>query len=242
MYRHLDSARILETIEQLCQRIEERFPGAGLAKVGRELLALARACAIESEALAKPNIAVRMGVAALVLVMILGTGFVFYAAWARKGLPAFSTLGEYVQAIEAAVNDLVFLGVGVFFLFSVETRSKRRRALKALHELRSIAHVVDMHQLTKDPERISSTQPDTTSSPPRVMSQEQLGRYLDYCSEMLSLTSKVSALYIQSFDDAVVLAAVNEVENLTTSLSRKIWQKISIVEQQAARVRTGVPV
>ena len=32
-----------------------------------------------------------------------------------------------------------------------------------------------------------------------------------------------------SFDDAVALAAVNEIENLTTGLSRKIWQKIMIL-------------
>jgi hypothetical protein len=57
-------------------------------------------------------------------------------------------------------------------------------------------------------------------------------RYLDYCSEMLSLTGKIAALYAQNFRDAVVLSAVNELENLTTGLSRKIWQKIMIVDKQ----------
>jgi hypothetical protein len=56
-----------------------------------------------------------------------------------------------------------------------------------------------------------------------------LSRYLDYCSEMLSITGKIAALYIQDFDDDVALAAVNEVENLTTGLSRKVWQKLMIV-------------
>jgi hypothetical protein len=46
---------------------------------------------------------------------------------------------------------------------------------------------------------------------------------------MLSITGKIAALYIQDFDDDVALAAVNEVENLTTGLSRKIWQKLMIV-------------
>ena len=46
---------------------------------------------------------------------------------------------------------------------------------------------------------------------------------------MLSITGKVAALYIQDFDDDVALAAVNEVENLTNGLSRKIWQKLMIV-------------
>ena len=39
----------------------------------------------------------------------------------------------------------------------------------------------------------------------------------------------MAALYIQDFDDEVALAAVNEVEDLTTGLSRKIWQKLMIL-------------
>jgi hypothetical protein len=38
-------------------------------------------------------------------------------------------------------------------------------------------------------------------------------------------------LYVQYFDDPVVLATVNEIETLTTGLSRKIWQKIMIIHQ-----------
>jgi hypothetical protein len=52
---------------------------------------------------------------------------------------------------------------------------------------------------------------------------------------MLSLVSKLAALYVQRFDDYVVLQAVNEVESLTNGLSRKIWQKITILEAASAR-------
>jgi hypothetical protein len=61
------------------------------------------------------------------------------------------------------------------------------------------------------------------------MSRTDLGRYLDYCSEMLSVTSKIAALYVERFDDPVTLAAVNEIETLTAGLSRKIWQKITLL-------------
>ena len=57
-----------------------------------------------------------------------------------------------------------------------------------------------------------------------------LNRYLDYCSEMLSLTGKIAALYVQQFDDSVSLVAVSEVEQLTTGLNNKIWQKIMILD------------
>jgi predicted MPP superfamily phosphohydrolase len=126
---------------------------------------------------------------------------------------------------------VVFLGLAVLFLANVETRIRRRRALAAIHELRSIAHIVDMHQLTKDPDQFLAEGSVTVSSPQRTMTRFQLARYLDYCTELLSLTSKVAALYVQDFQDPVVLDAVTDVENLTTGLSRKIWQKIMIVDR-----------
>ena len=57
-----------------------------------------------------------------------------------------------------------------------------------------------------------------------------LARYLDYCTDLLSVTSKVAALYVEHLQDPVVLEAVNDVENLTAGLSRKIWQKIAILD------------
>jgi hypothetical protein len=137
-----------------------------------------------------------------------------------------------LQASESLINDLIFLGIAIFFLVSLETRAKRRRALGALHRLRSMAHIVDMHQLTKDPDRIRSPQSDTASSPERHLSPAELGRYLDYCSELLSVISKLAALHAQQFNDSVTLAAVNEVETLCTGLSNKIWQKITLIERR----------
>jgi hypothetical protein len=87
-----------------------------------------------------------------------------------------------------------------------------------------------MHQLTKDPSSILGDGAPTEASPQRAMSKYELTRYLDYCSEMLSLTSKLAALYAQVLPDTVVIDAVNEIENLTANFSRKIWQKISIIE------------
>lgn len=67
------------------------------------------------------------------------------------------------------------------------------------------------------------------------MSAPELGRYLDYCSEMLSLTSKIAASFVGHFDDPVVLTTVNEIETLVTGLSGKIWQKITLLERAMAR-------
>jgi len=120
------------------------------------------------------------------------------------------------------------IGVVVFFLIGFERRIKRQKALKAIHQLRAVAHVIDMHQLTKDPAAYNDSYVSTASSPQRSLTTAELIRYLDYCSELLSLTGKLAALYIQRFDDEVALSAANDIENLTTHLSRKIWQKVMI--------------
>ena len=90
-----------------------------------------------------------------------------------------------------------------------------------------------MHQLMKDPERLASSQPNTASSPVRALTASQLGRYLDYCSELLSVISKIAALHVQHFNDPVTLAAVNEIEALTSGLSGKVWQKITLLDHAA---------
>jgi hypothetical protein len=94
-----------------------------------------------------------------------------------------------------------------------------------------VAHVIDMHQLTKDPERLLDRYSSTTASPRETMTAFELNRYLDYCSELLSLTGKVAAIYVQRFDDPVVLEAVGEIEDLTTGLCQKIWQKVNLLQR-----------
>ncbi len=63
------------------------------------------------------------------------------------------------------------------------------------------------------------------------MTPFELGRYLDYCSEILSLVGKVSTLHVADSDDSVVLDAVDQIERLTTGLSQKVWQKIRVLDR-----------
>jgi hypothetical protein len=96
-----------------------------------------------------------------------------------------------------------------------------------------------MHQLTKDPESYFSPA-KTGGSAKKRMSPFELNRYLDYCSESLALISKIAALYIQELQDPVLLDAVDDMEDLTAGLSRKIWQKITILETLGARSASPV--
>jgi len=229
MYRSLDSEKIVNTIETLSRRIDERFPDSGLGNVCRELLTIAGESQERSAWFAKTQWPLRIITWVLLIVMAGGLAVILtHAAWPSGG---FELVG-LVQGLEAALNITILLGAAALFLATVEVRIKRKRALKAIHELRALAHVIDMHQLTKDPERLRTR--DTVSSPKRTMSGSELIRYLDYCSEMLSLIGKIAALYVQTFDDPVALGAVNEVEELTNGLSRKIWQKIMILNAYPA--------
>lgn len=229
-YRALDAGEILRTLERLGQRIEERFPGSGLGRVSRDLLGLARECAGEAELLSRPNWPVRLGVVVVGVVLVVGVALALGNAARILGVQndGFG-VGEFFQVIESLINEVVFLGIALFFLASIEARLKRRSALRLLHQLRSIAHVVDMHQLTKDPDHLLVSHIDTASSPRRALTRPELGRYLDYCSELLSVTGKLAALFVQGFSDSLVLQSVNEIEDLTNGLSRKIWQKITLL-------------
>jgi hypothetical protein len=52
---------------------------------------------------------------------------------------------------------------------------------------------------------------------------------------MLSVIGKIAAIYAQRIQDPVVLEAVDGAEDLTTGLSRKIWQKIAILSDRVPR-------
>jgi hypothetical protein len=222
----LDAEAVARTIDLLCRRVEERFPDSGLSRVGRELVRIAKQTRERAAAIARPILTVR--VAVVFLIVFIATLLAGTLSSLRKPREPVEAL-QFIQVLESGINDVVLVGAGIFFLVTLETRLKRRRALAALRELRAVAHIIDMHQLTKDPEWVMARGQESAILPPRQMTRFELSRYLDYCSEMLSITGKIAALYVQSFDDAVALAAVNEIENLTTGLSRKIWQKLMIL-------------
>lgn len=230
-YRTLDPRLITASLDQLARRIDERFPGAGLANVCRDLLALARETATAAQEINRPHfflrfiiwLAITAGVALLIVVAQLILG----------GTKANDDLFGTLQGIDSGFNIVVLMGATLFFVSSLEARWKQRKALFALHEFRSIIHVIDMHQLTKDPSMLAAVH--TSSSPDRSLSPFELVRYLDYCSEMLSLTAKLAALYAEKLSDPVVVDTVGDLERLTSDLSGKIWQKITIVQSLEGR-------
>ncbi len=221
---------IVQTVARLNDRIRDRFPDAGLSKLCGQLHQVALQAAERSAWISTPILWIRVASVAVAVFLIAFTVGLVMMAMQSVDTEKISFF-EAVQAADSGLSEIILVSIAILFLFSLETRIKRRRALDAIRELRSIAHIIDMHQLTKDPERFLKGWSDAEHSPKRNMTPMQLNRYLDYCSEMLSLIGKIAALYVQQFNDPDAVAAVSEVEQLSTGLSRKIWQKIMILQQ-----------
>ncbi len=234
-YRRLDSQRIIETVQVLHRRIEGRFPGSGLGRIVAELLRVAEETVARTQWIQRPQLLLRCAAAILSAAIIaLLVGMMIHIRQFQ-----FDDYANSIQALEASISSVVFIGAAILFFVSWENRIKRSRALKAIHELRAMAHIVDMHQLTKDPESYFRPEQHTTSPQRRAMTPFELNRYFDYCSESLALISKIAALYVQGFQDSVVLDAVDDVEDLTSGFSRKIWQKITLLENLGRSLPAG---
>jgi hypothetical protein len=229
-FRTLDPAMILATAVQLEQRVTERFPDRGLAKVAREVVSLSRTVTDEVAALTPPIWWLRLAIG----LIVLGGTAVF--VWVGSLVP-LNQVGpaaiDSVQTLEAAINTVLLAAFGLLALVRLEARMKSRRVARGLHALRSVIHVIDMHQLTKDPVALDPAFQPTATSPLREMDAVALSRYLDYCSELLAITGKLAALYAQAVPEEGVASAVNDIEVLGASLSRKIWQKITLIDTKA---------
>jgi hypothetical protein len=178
-YHQLEAEKIIETVKALHARIEERFPGSGLGKVVGELQQVAEETVGRTCWIQRPHLLLRCVAVLLSLGIIIVLAFL--VAHVRQF--NFDDFTNSVQALDASISSVVFVGAAIQFFLSWEHRIKRDRALKAIHKLRALA-----------------------------------------------LTSKIAAFYVQGFQDPVLLDAVDDVEDLTAGFSRKIWQKITILE------------
>jgi hypothetical protein len=225
MERVLRKDKLLETAEQVAQLITEKFPGSGLSQVAAEVVQVTREAVVRAEHIRRPNFLLRGG---LVLLALTAIGVVWWEV--RDTSSGGISIGRVLNVLDVTKGGAAWLGALALFLVTLEIRWKRRRALQAVHELRAMAHIIDMHQLAKDPERLGSAAAPLLRSG-RPMNSADVCCYLHFCTELLALVSKVGHLYVQDFADSPTLAAVDQFENLATGLSEKIWQKVMILER-----------
>ena len=228
-YERLDPDRVRETLDQLRAPIVEQFPERHLADVATEVGEAVRRIERQASESAPVHrfvyLASRVTIVLLVALIVVAVVSAVRTGSAQLGP---SRVIDWLQYVESGVNDVVFAAVAIFFLVNIPNRVRRRSSLETLHRLRSLAHIVDMHQMSKSPEKLlprwEGGQADQGS-----LTRAELGRYYDYCSELLTIVSKAAALCAEQSTDPVVLDTVSEIEVLTTGMSRKIWQKISLL-------------
>lgn len=217
----LDAKEIEKTCVKLHKRIQSKFPNASLLKTCEALVTISKNINHTVSWINKPNYYIRI-FSWIIIVVLVYT--IVHACILLKVTTTGINIADVVQMIDATFNNIILLGGAGIFLMTFEDRRKRKRVLRSVNELRTIAHIIDSHQLDKDPEYLAD------SSIEKKLTEHDLGKYLDYCSEMLSLVSKLSFLYVQKFTDSVAQEAVNDLETLTIGLSQKIWQKIRMLK------------
>lgn len=228
-YDRLQATAVRATVVRLQKRIEARFPDRNLRQLAGELITIVDGVEAEAEASRRRIDKVRRVCQMAIVLVIAITAVALFLALRGTVDQSPQRSWEWLPLIESTINDIVFAGIGIFFLAAVPSRIERGAQLDQLHRLRSLAHIIDMHQLTKDPERLRDDFRRTDESIDLGMTEPELVSYLDYCSEMLSLVAKAAALCAEDTTDSVVLDMVSTIEALTTGMSRKIWQKISLL-------------
>lgn len=228
-FTRLGSEHVRKTVERLESRIEARFGRRGLGRVAHQLeetVPQVQDGFNQSRSrIGRARLLARGASGIIVLAVLVALVLALRDAFGSGPARSF----DWLPLVESAVNDIVFAAVAVFFLWALPERLERRTLLALLHRLRSLAHVVDMYQLAKDPEQVSPDYRPTPKSLPHNMTADQLHHYLDYCSELLSLVAKTAALCAEHSSDPVVLGTVSDLETLTAEMSQKIWQKISLL-------------
>lgn len=226
-YQKLNARAVVATLSKLQRRVAIRFPERNIADLAGELVQVAREVSAGVDRISGRLQLVRFISRGLIVAVIVITFVALFVAF--RGISAPEGTLDWVSLIESTINDLVFAVIAIYFLRAWPERVERRHYLTMLYKLRSIAHVIDMHQLTKDPDRLRADYNSTSESPQLDLTADEVQHYLEYCSEMLSLVGKVAAICAEKTTDNIVLDTVSTVENLTTGLTRKIWQKISLL-------------
>jgi len=226
----LDADAVREVVVELEARIAARFPHRGLRQVAADLAVLIDAVETGANS-TQGRVRIARIASRVVMILILGGTVVALVLAAKDAIinddGEITSSLDVLPLIETLINDVVFAGIAVFFLYSFPERVQRGRLLNLLHQLRSTAHIIDMHQLTKDPEQLKRSFVPSAKSKPLELNRDEMERYLDYCSELLALVGKTAALCAEESRDDVVLDTVSTVETLCVGISRKIWQKIS---------------
>ena len=164
-YERLDGREVRAVIEYLGERIDQYLPRhPGLRSVTEELGRLVDGLLDRERGAPRRRRAV-MWVSRVLIAVVLVTVVLTVGAAVRDAIGAQGALHafEWLPVLDSGISDLVFAGIAIWFLLSLAGRLVRNELLRRLHRLRSLAHIIDMHQMSKDP---AALLPDTEVATP----------------------------------------------------------------------------
>lgn len=215
-----DAAASLES------RIRARFPTSSLLNNASWLRVLVGNAPSETRAYQRRFMALRL---VFVVIALAIAGGLIFAVYQLNLNYKPASLVDLAQLVESGINDVIFLSIGAFFLFRIEPWIKRRRMLLFLGRLRDLVHVTQLLQMHKDPERVVRPDDRSTEVTPELgaigTSAFLMGKYLDYCLDMLTLISAVAAFVGRDVTDKQLRDGVWEIEELCSTISAKISNK-----------------
>ena len=147
-YREINPTKLIDSVGKMADRVEEQFPSSGLSAVANEVAAVAEGTVARVAEIKKPRIGLRIGVGIMVLLVLSGPLlFSFLLSFSEE----VTNLGDFLEATDAGLHMLLVLAGGIYFLVGMENRMRRNQALDAIAEFRSLTHLVDLHQINKNP-------------------------------------------------------------------------------------------
>ncbi|MFM7117640.1 MAG: hypothetical protein ACKO0N_13475, partial [Planctomycetota bacterium] len=112
-----------QTIAQLQERIDERFPNSGLGKICAALRGIAKDAERKAAWLGRPLYWLR--IVALLLIAVILAGLVGQFLLFKWTADESIDWTEAIQGMEAAVNEIFLIAAGIFFMLTLESRYKR---------------------------------------------------------------------------------------------------------------------
>ena len=239
-FNNLDPQKIVDTIERLSQRVSERFPDSGLTNVCSRLHDISENMKKRAEWIGRPVYWLR-AITWLICFAILSMAIARFYYLAEPTAPLGSGGSRRRRrwlrdSAGGGPERHCFDSAAIFFFLTLETRYKRQRALKAIHELRTVAHIIDHASVDEGP---ASDHVQTGLFVNGIVSQAaddpvSIATLPGVLQRNAVIDGKIAAVYVQEFDDGVALTSATELETLTTGLSNKIWQTAPILETTSA--------
>jgi hypothetical protein len=224
-----------ETAKRLVERIHSRFDDDDLTNIARQVFDVAT---MSEKRIAR---ALRVGffIRLLTWPVVIAVGFGI-AAWIKSLHLAIQVndAGDLAQSLDSVLQLILVLGAGGWFLLSIGTKVQRRSLFKALQELHALAQVIDLVQLDKDPDRLHFSSEQRTENSPTLGKANTaflLSRYLDYCSELLSVLSKIACLYRERVSDEAVLSRLGDFDRLASQLRSNIGSKMGLIAHSQSK-------